>query len=176
MEILKDLFDERIIEIIKIFINNPEKKFSLTDISNITRINITTTFRILNKLVSKGFLKTSYFGKAKVYQLEKNEKTLALIKLLKKETPLQEFVNKVSEHPRVKKIILEEQTNKNAKIIIVGDYLPTEKIEKICKEIKEKKNFKIEFIEMTEKQYDKLNNFGYNLERKIIWKKLETPS
>ena len=58
MEILKDLFDEKILEIINLFLDNPEKRFSLTDVSGLAKVNIATTFRILNKLTGKKFIKT----------------------------------------------------------------------------------------------------------------------
>lgn len=174
MEILKDLFDEKIIEIISLFIENPEKQYSLTQVSNLTKINVTTTFRILNKLVAKEFLKTTVIGKIKVYQLEKSKKTLELIHILKggKEEPLQEFIKQISPHPRVKKIILESKDNYSAKILIIGDFLPTEKINRICEEIKNKYNFKINFVEISENQYAKLRDFkNYELEKKIIWER-----
>ncbi|MBD3252415.1 hypothetical protein GF386_01660, partial [Candidatus Pacearchaeota archaeon] len=110
MEILKDLFDEKILETINLFLDNPEKRFSLTDVSGLTKVNIATTFRILNKLTNKNFIKTILIGKIRVYQLEKNEKTLALTRFLKKdENPLHDFIAKTTTHPRIKKIILESR-------------------------------------------------------------------
>ena len=153
MEILKDLFDERIIEILNLFVENPEKQFSLTGISNATKINITSTFRILNKLVDKEILKVIFIGKIRIYQLEKNKKTIELVQMLKrKENPLQEFAQQISSHPRVKKIILESRENNSAKILIIGDFLPTEKINRLCEEIKNKYNFKISYVEISENQ------------------------
>ena len=174
MEILKDLFDEKIIEIISLFMENPEKQYSLTQVSNSTKVNVATTFRILNKLVAKEFLKTTVIGKIKVYQLEKSKKTLELIQILKggKEEPLQEFIKQISPHPRIKKIILESRESNNAKILIIGDFLPTEKINRLCEEIKNKYNFRISFVEISENQYIKLREFkNYELDKKIIWEK-----
>ncbi len=176
MEILKDLFDEKIIEIINIFLDNPEKQYSLTEISELSKVNVATTSRILNKLIKKKFIKSIVIGKIRVYQLEKNEKTFALEKLLKKEnTPLEIFINEVSKHPRVKRIILESKQPKEAKVIVVGDFLPTDKINKLCEKIKEEHNFKIFFVDISENQYESLKNFrSYNLESKTIWKKPES--
>ena len=173
MEILRDLFDEKIISIINLFLDNPEKRFSLTDIAKLSKVNVATTFRILNKLIEKKFIKTIVIGKIRVYQLEKNEKTLALSKLLKKEeTPLHEFIDKLKEFPRIKKIILDTKGKDNAKVIIVGNFLPVHKIEKITEEIKNQYNFKINFVEISENQYENLKNFqSFDLERKIIWQR-----
>ena len=173
MEILKDLFDEKIIEIINLFIENPEKKYFLSDVANKTKVNITTTLRILQRLSEKGYLKMTVIGKARFYQLEKNEKTMALLKFLEKESaPFQYFITELTKNPRLKKVILESKENNSAKILLIGDFLPTEKINKLIEEIRNRDSFKISFVEITENQYEKLKNFqNYNLEKKIIWKK-----
>jgi sugar-specific transcriptional regulator TrmB len=175
MDILKDLFDEKVIEIVNLFLDNPEKRFCLTDISSLSKVNIATTFRILNKLISKGFVRTIVIGKVRIYQLEKNEKTLALTKLLRKDSnPLQSFVDEISKHPRVKKIILESKDKKSAKIFIVGEFLPIDKINKTCDKIKQEENFSISFVEISENQFKGLKNFGtYHLDKKIVWQKEE---
>ena len=82
MEILNDLFDEKLIKIINIFLDSPEKRFCLTDISNLSRINVSTTFRILNKLVEKKIIKTIIIGKVRIYQLEANDKVFSLRKFV----------------------------------------------------------------------------------------------
>jgi len=58
MEILKIFSMKKIIKIINLFIESPEKNYFLTDVAKPRQVNITTTFRILNKLAEKGFLKT----------------------------------------------------------------------------------------------------------------------
>ncbi len=174
MEVLKDLFDEKILKIINLFIENPDKKYFLTDVSKVTHVNITTTFRILNKLAEKGFLKTKVMGKIRFYQLDHNEKTQQLAKVLTKseDNPIQIFVSSISSHPRTRKIILESKEGNSAKIILVGDFLPQEKINKTINEIKNKYNFKISYVEISENQYLKLKEFkNYNLEKKIVWEK-----
>lgn len=173
MEVLKDLFDEKIIEIINLFVENPEKKYFLSDVANKTKVNITTTLRILQRLSEKGYLKTTAIGKARFYQLEKNEKTMALLKFLEKESaPFQYLISELTKIPRLKKIVLESKENNSAKVLLIGDFLPTEKINKLIEEIRFRDNFKISFVEITENQYEKLKNFqNYDLEKKVIWKK-----
>ncbi|OGJ21312.1 hypothetical protein A3K73_05665 [Candidatus Pacearchaeota archaeon RBG_13_36_9] len=176
MEILKDLFDEKIVRIINLFMENPEKNYFLTDVANLAKVNITTTFRILNKLSEKGFLKTKIIGKVRFYQLDQNEKTKELMNLLKKDgDPLQKFIETIASHPRSKKIILESKEGNAAKLLVVGDFLPQEKINKLVQEIKDKYNFRINYVEISEAQYIKLREFkNYNLEQKIIWQRKST--
>lgn len=173
MEILKDLFDEKIIKIINLFIDSPEKKYFLTDVANLAKVNITTTFRILNKLAEKGFLKTQIIGKVRFYQLDQNEKTKELMKLLKKDDdPLQKFIETIASHPRSKKVILESKEGNSARVLVIGDFLPQEKMNRAVQEIKERYNFKISYVELSEAQYIKLREFkNYNLDQKIIWER-----
>ncbi len=174
MEVLKDLFDEKILKVITLFIENPDKKYFLTDVSKLTGVNITTTFRTLNKLAKKGFLKTKVMGKIRFYQLDRNEKTKQLTGLLRKNenNPVEDFVSSISSHPRIRKIILESKEGNSAKIILVGEFLPQEKINRTINGIKERYNFKISYVEISENQYTKLREFkNYNLDKKVIWEK-----
>jgi len=175
MNILKDLFDEKVIEIIDLFLENPEKKYSLTDISNTTKINIATTFRIVKKLVEKEFVTPVKIKKVNIYKLAENEKTKALSKLLKKESePLQKFTKELSKYSRVKKIILDSKEDHTLKILIVGDSVPKEKINNLCREIKKEFETEINFVELSEAQYKALKDFkNYNLEKKVIWQREE---
>ena len=174
MDILKDLFDEKIISVINLFLDNPDKRYCLTDISNITKVNIATTFRILNKLISKGFIRTIVIGKVRIYQLERNEKTMALQKFLRgnKEDHLQVFIDEITSHPRIKKIVLESRDKRSAKILIIGEFLPVEKIKKAIDHIKSKSGFSISYVEISEAQYNGLKDFkNYSLDKKIIWER-----
>lgn len=174
MDILKDLFDEKIIGVINLFLDNPEKRYCLTDISNITKVNIATTFRILNKLIAKGYIKTIVIGKVRIYQLERNEKTNALQKFLRGnvDDPLQTFIDEVTSHPRIKKIILESRDKNSAKILIIGEFLPIEKINKAIEKIKNTSRFSISYVEISEAQYKGLKDFkNYSLDKKIIWER-----
>lgn len=177
MDILRDLFDEKIIAVINLFMDNPEKRYCLTDVSNMTKVNIATTFRILNKLIVKGFIKTIIIGKIRIYQLEKNEKTRTLSKFLKHDDDyLQEFIDMISMHPRIKKVLLEYKDKTSAKVIIVGEFLPTDKINKAIEEIRIKRNYKINVVELTDIQFKGLREFkNYNLDKKIIWEQQQNP-
>jgi DNA-binding IclR family transcriptional regulator len=72
MEILKEIFDNKLVKIITLFVDNPDKKYSLSEIAELSKINITTSYRILNQLISKKIVKLVRIGKAKLYELEKN--------------------------------------------------------------------------------------------------------
>ncbi len=175
IDILKSLFDEKIIAVINVFLENPHKQFSLTQVSALSRINIATTLRIVDKLIKQDIVEIVTIGKSKFYRLKRNEKTMALNKFLKSEDePLLEFIEKVKSHPRIKKIILESKTAHGAKILLVGNFLPIEKINSFIEEIKNRYNFTIQFVELTEKQFNDMERLRlYDLNKKVIWKREE---
>ncbi len=172
IEILRKLFDEKIIIIINNFLDNPEKKFSLTQISSLSKINVSTTLRILDKLVKQEVIELILMGKSKSYKLKQSEKTLTLNKILRKEDHLQEFVERLKKDSKIKKIILEVKNEKGAKLLIVGNLLAKEKINALAKDIENKYNFKIQFVEISEKQFSEMIKIGlYNLNKKVIWER-----
>ena len=169
---LRKLFDEKIITIINSFLDNPQKKFSLTEISSSSKINISTTLRIINKLVRQGIIDVELTGKSKFYKLKPSEKTHTLNKILKKEDHIQEFIDRIKRDSRVKKIILEMKNERGAKLLIVGNFLSGEKIRSLAEEIRSKYSFRIQFVEISEKQFSEMQDIGlYNLDRKIIWER-----
>jgi Fe2+ or Zn2+ uptake regulation protein len=174
IHILRDLFDEKIIRIINVFIKYPEKQFYLSEVSKLSGINISTTFRTLNRFLEQGFVKTIVVGKVRLYQLERNDKTSALLKFLRKEetSATDEFLNKIKEYSRIKKIIEETKTDFRANYLIVGDFIPSERIERIANEIKAKHKFIITFAVISESQFEALKNYGGNkFSNKIIFDK-----
>jgi hypothetical protein len=173
LEILKELFDEKIMSIIGVFLESPEKQFYLTEIANHAHVNISTTLRILKKLAQAEFVKPILISKFKVYQLETNTKIQALNSILRKEAgPLEEFIEKIKGYSMIKKIVLEEKTKEKINLMIVGDLLPSWRIDKACEEIEKSHNIKINFLELGERQFKSMKEFNtYNLDKKIIWER-----
>lgn len=172
MDVLRELFDEKIIKVISAFLDEPSRTFSLTQISSQAKVNIATTLRIIDKLVKKEIIDIELIGKSKFYKLKQSEKTLLLNKLLRREEQITEFLEKIKNLHTIKKIILEEKKHNEAKIIIVSSSSSTEKIKKIVEEIKSKFNFTINYLEISEEQYSEMNRLGlFNINKKIIWSK-----
>jgi len=172
IDILRDLFDEKIITIINTFLENPDNPLSLTEISKESGVNVATALRIIDKLINKDFVETITIGKSKAYKLKQSEKTLGLYKLLRKDEGLSNFIDKIKQDKRIKKIILESKTEKGAKLIIVGSEIPTDKILTTANKIRRDSKFNIDFIEISEKQFKEMERMGlYNLNKKIVWER-----
>lgn len=69
---------ERKLTILRPFFEDPNRKYSIRELSRILKINHTTVRQHLNKLVKEGFLSTNQQGLYSFYQLVLNKKTLNL--------------------------------------------------------------------------------------------------
>jgi|APSaa5957512622_1039677.scaffolds.fasta_scaffold01661_17 hypothetical protein len=163
INVLSGLLDEKLIKIISLFMKYPDRKFSMSEVSRFSGINGATTFRILNKIVKENLVRVTVVGKSRSYQLSQGERANSLSRLLKKTEEvnvLDIFCDRVKELPRVKTVLLDSKDANSAKLIIVGEYPSSERINKIRDDLYENKKFKISFVELTLKQYKDLRKFG----------------
>jgi len=69
-------------------------------------------------------------------------------------------------------VLLDSKSTNSAKLIIVGDYPSKERLDRIVKEIAERHNFKISFIELNHAQYEGLRTTSsFNLDKKVLFKR-----
>ncbi|MEK6852542.1 MAG: winged helix-turn-helix domain-containing protein [Nanoarchaeota archaeon] len=173
IDVLKELFDEKILEILKLFLQNKEKQYYLSEISTATAVSIATTYRIINKLLASRFIEELGAGKFKVYRLANNEKARFLEEILKREiNPIDIFIGKASKlSSRLLRIILKEESSTSAKLLIIGDLLQHQDFEKISKQIRNEHNFTISFLILSSQQFKQMSEF-YNLENEtILWER-----
>jgi DNA-binding MarR family transcriptional regulator len=164
LELLQELFDEKIVKILSIFAKDPDRKFYLTEVTKITNVNVSTTFRILNSLVKKEFVRSVIIGRTRFYHLNNNDKTQKIISLLKfekKETnDLIDFVERMKTISRIKKIILQSKEKNSAKVILIGDYIPMDRVLRCAQDVKAKNGYDIQYVELTQRQFDGLYNIN----------------
>ena len=167
MDLLKQLFDEKIVKILSVFAKYPERRFYLTEITKLTKVNVSTTFRILGKLVEKEFLKDMIIGRTRFYQLNNNEKTQRIVKILKfggekatSSTPLNDFIERIRQIGRIKKVLLKTKDSTKATLILVGDFIPMERVHRATDEIQKKTQYEIECVELSNRQFDTLYNIA----------------
>lgn len=83
-DVLYGLIDKKIRNILNIFIKNKGELFHLQKIAKLSNVPIASSFRIVRKLVSLGFVTVIRINKFKVYKLSDNKKTRILIGFLGK--------------------------------------------------------------------------------------------
>lgn len=176
IDILKQLFDKKILRIIDVFLQNKNKQFYLRELSRIANVSPATTYRIIGKLVKAGIIEEIKISKFKVYKIIINEKTKGLSKLLKKETnPTEIFVEKLKNLDGIDSIILHgKKTNKSANILIIGNDNMSKKVSGITLDIKQKHKFNIDFLILSDLQFRQMTKLGvYSGEKKILWERIK---
>lgn len=171
-EILNDLVDEKVLKILSLFSKNEEKQFYLKEISEKTNVSISSVFRILSDLKKKGYIKENKYGPQKLYSLDKSEKGKIIAEIFTEEQdPFEILVSNLKKITEIKKIILYGKlTKKSAKIIVVGENVDDKFVEKVVKDIYENFNFKMEYMILSENQFNQMIRIGmYSEERKQIY-------
>ena len=82
MSAIVELIDPKIISIIHLLLKDKDELFHLQKISQNTGIPISTTFRIINKLVDMGLIDRLNVGNFKIYRIASNSKTAELSRIL----------------------------------------------------------------------------------------------
>ena len=174
VKILGELFDEKIISVLKTFVREKDKKFYLREISKITKVPAATTYRILNKLVKLELINQTRIKHLKLYQLSENDNTAFLENILKEgKRILQYFVDEIKNIPGVESIVLHgDETEEKANILIIGENINAEKIKPLCAKIKEEQNYTISTLALTKEQFEQISAMGlYSGTKKILFKK-----
>lgn len=83
--IIKGLIDKKIEKILKVFLKDKNKLFHIDAVSKKSQVPLSTSFRIIKKLVKLNIIEIIPIGKLKVYRLIKNKKTRILAKLIANE-------------------------------------------------------------------------------------------
>jgi hypothetical protein len=172
--IFEQLFDPKIVTILRLFIKDPSKQYYLREISKLTKTSPASTFRILNKLVNLQVIRLIEIKKTKLYQLENNPIAENLKNALGSEKrAIDYFLEESKKMDSIRQIILvgKEETNK-ANLILIGENIDSNEIKRISLEIKEKFEFTVTTFSLNEEQYTQMLSMGlYPGTKKIVYKK-----
>ncbi|HYD03435.1 MAG TPA: helix-turn-helix domain-containing protein, partial [Alphaproteobacteria bacterium] len=74
-KILENLFDKKIVSILRLFLKKKDQQFYLKEISKLTKVPLASTHRILKKLEELSLIEKTKIKHLKIYKLAENEKT-----------------------------------------------------------------------------------------------------
>jgi hypothetical protein len=172
MGFLQELFDRKVISIIKCFFSDPTKEFYLKEISDSVNVPMATTHRILRRLVKLEVLIEKNISRFKVYILANNEKVTFLKTFIKETQKVVEiFVDKIKDLKGITQIILHgKESESRANILIIGDGIQAPKLKEVSGELKEQYNYYISYMTLTPEQYDQMSNMGlYSGQKKVLY-------
>ncbi|MGV8169348.1 MAG: winged helix-turn-helix domain-containing protein [Candidatus Nanoarchaeia archaeon] len=168
-KILETLFDKKIIKVLRLLINNPDREFYLREISKLTKVSPATTHRILKSLKELDLVQEKKNRYLKLYTA--NQKNLAMFSELleDKSAALREFVETIQVVQGVQQIILHGEGDKDkANVIIVGDEAGKEAVNSKVVEIKERFNFTIIYMLLSPEHYEQMSSMGLFSGKKVI--------
>ena len=174
LELLKELFDNKLVNVINVLINDRSEGLYLNEVSRAANVSPATTYRIINKLVNLEIIQEIRVKKLKIYKFTKSEDTEFLYKLFKKDIQvLKVFIEQVKNLEGLNEIILHGQEERDrANVLLIGSNIDPGKLKEVCGDIKEKHNFIISPLILTEEQYDSMSKMGlYSGKKNIIFKR-----
>lgn len=172
--LLEQLFDSKILKIIRLFLNEKEGQFYLREISIKTNVPVATTYRFIKKLLGLDLIEEIKIKKFKLYKLKESYNIVFLESFIREEKRILDvFVDKIKIIPGVKSLILHGKEMKDrANILIIGDNVDSNLVKQICADIKEKYNFTISSLTLTDDQFNQMSNMGlYSGQKKMIYTK-----
>ncbi len=174
ISIFEELFDDKIIAILKTLFKDTGREFYLQELSEEAKIPMATTFRILDKLNKLEIVEISKISRFKLYKLKKNKKVEFLASVFKMELRIMDkFIEEVKELPGLNKIILHgKEYPDRANVLLIGDDIDSGEIKRICAKIKEKYQFTINPLSLTQSQYEQMSQMGlYSGQKKVLMEK-----
>ena len=79
---LEVLIEEKVLAILKTLLKDKEKIYHLNSLAAESKVSVSSTFRILKKLIKNGFVDELKIGKWSVYKLADNKKVMELRQIL----------------------------------------------------------------------------------------------
>ncbi len=178
-DLIKQLFDKKIIRVISVFVKNKKKQFYLREISRLSNVSPATTYRILKKLLNAKVIREIRIGKFKAYEIIDDQRLKALEGLIKEEPrPLDEFIHNISLLDGIDSVILHgKATPKSANLLVIGKDETNAQVSEIASKIKKEHRFSIDFLILSDMQFSQMNRLGvYSGEKQVLWKKPGTSS
>ena len=170
--LLEELFDDKLIKIIRLFISNQKKQFYLKEISDNTKVPMATAHRILRKLSKLEIIDEINISKFKVYRLGGNEKVVFLLSFIRESLKVVDiFVDRIKMISGITRIIQHgKPTEKKANILIIGKDVDTFPIKELVASIKEEYGYYISYMTLTEEQYEQMSSMGlYSGPKRILF-------
>lgn len=174
VNVLEGLFDPKILKIVRLFLNEKDNQFYLREISNKVNVPVATTFRIIKKLLKLGIIEEIKIKKFKFYKIKEGSNIKFLESFIREEKRILDlFIDKIKNIEGINSIILHGKEMKDrANILIIGENIDSNSIKQLCGEIKDKYNFNISSLTLTEDQFKQMSSMGlYSGQKKTLYQR-----
>lgn len=174
IETLGALFDNKILAVLAVLINDSSGGLYLREISKYSKVSDASTYRIIKKLIDLGLVEQLRIKKLKLYRFKHTDKTEFLYKMLKKDIQvMQIFVDEIKAMRGIQAILQHgKESNQRANVLIIGSNVDSGKVKELCGGIKEKYNFVISPLILAAEQFEQMSRMGlYSGKEKVLFRK-----
>ena len=168
-KVIETLFDKKIIKILRLFVNNPERQYYLREIARMTKVPPASTHRIIMQLKELELIIEYKDRYLKTYAA--NEQNLKIFSgfLEDKKSAIQEFAEFIKTIEGVEMALQHGKEERDkVSVLIVGDGIDQIMIRDKTNEIKEKYKFNIIYLLLSPMQYEQMASMGLYPGKKII--------
>ena len=172
-EILENLFDKKVIKVLKLFINNPSEDYYLREISKLTRVPPATVFRILKQLQDMDLIREEKNKHLKTYWFNSHNAKFLIDLLEDKTSAIQEFTQFISGVSGVQMAVMHGREEKDkASILVIGEAIDENALREKIVDIKQRYKFNIIHLLLLPDQYEQMVSMGlYPGQKKTLYRK-----
>ena len=173
-QVLEELFDRKLIAVLKVLFSDTGKLFYLQEVSKASGVPMATCSRILGKLGRLGIIEVSAISRFRLYKMSPGKKAEILARLFKQDAKvLEAFIGRARKINGVGAIILHgKQSKDRANVLLIGENIDPGEVKGLCAEIKERHNFMVSPLSLTQEQYQQMSLMGlYSGEKRVLYEK-----
>jgi Fe2+ or Zn2+ uptake regulation protein len=175
-QLMRQLFDEKILNVLDVFLKNKESQLFLREISQQSKVSLTSCYRIVRKLVKLKIVKELKVSRFEVYQYYDSEDNKFLEALIiEEQNYVDEFVRKIKDIPGILQIILHGiETKDRANILVIGNGVDADLFKPIVSDFKTNKKFTVSLLSLGPDQYAQMTDMGlYSGKKKVLYEKID---
>lgn len=170
-KLLEQLFDRKILTLVKLFLDNPERQYGLREAAKATKLPPATAHRLIHRLVDLEILQETRIKQLRLYKLSNNKATKFLDEMMAvKKSAIEDFVDSAATLAGVQEIIQHGKATKDkVNLLIIGESIDSAALAHLVGDIKENYNFTILHLVLSPDQYQQMASMGlYEGEKKIL--------
>jgi DNA-binding MarR family transcriptional regulator len=170
--VLEDLFDRKLIRVLKSLFRDRAKQFYLQELADASKVPLATCSRILARLEGAGVIEVRKISRFKLYSVADTKRARFLSTLFKEDMKiLHLFTSEARKIRGVDTIILHGKEQKDrANVLLIGNNIDPGEVKSLCASIREQHGFVVSPLSLTVEQYNQMSQMGlYGNNKKVLY-------
>lgn len=173
-KLLEGLFDKKKIQLLKLFLDAPEREFGLREAAKAAKLPPATTYRIMGTLLKLEIIQERKIKQLRLYTLNQNKTVKFLDELLAvKKTAIEGFLDNAKALTGIQEIIQHgKATKEKVSLLVIGQNIDAPALATLVGDIKEQYKFTILHLILSPEQYDQMASMGlYSGEKQSLYRR-----